>query len=115
MSDNYIGPDAVLEGELHSRGAVSVQGRFTGELTANQSLDVLQGGQVSGKIQTTVLKVSGRLDGEVGARKSLEADKGCRIRGRLVIQPEIIIVHQDADLGRGENPEWENPPLPERA
>lgn len=65
----YLGSDTVYEGKLHFKGTVRIEGRFTGEISSDGTLNVGKDAQVEGTIEVGELLLSGRFNGEVTAKR----------------------------------------------
>lgn len=103
MADNLIAPDAELEGNLHTKGTIVVCGQFKGEITAGHAVQVDAEGLVQGTVTGTHVLVDGELEGQIAARKALQFGEHCHVRATLINQPEMVIVHEQADLGKSDD------------
>ncbi len=65
----YLGSDTVYEGKLSFKGTVRVEGRFTGDITSDGTLNVGKDAQVHGTIAVGELLLSGHFNGEVTATR----------------------------------------------
>ncbi len=65
----YLGSDTVYEGKLSFKGTVRVEGRFTGDITSDGTLNVGKDAQVHGTIAVGELLLSGHFNGEVTAKR----------------------------------------------
>lgn len=99
MSQNRVGPDATLDGRIHSRKGLLIDGRVKGQVSSAQVVRIGETGNVEGAIQATNVEIEGSLHGELSARKELKLGPLCHVRANLAVQPESLVVHEDADLG----------------
>lgn len=65
----YLGSDTVYEGKLSFKGTVRIEGRFTGDITSDGTLNVGKDAQVHGTIAVGELLLSGHFNGEVTAKR----------------------------------------------
>ena len=65
----YLGSDTVYEGKLNFKGTVRVEGRYTGEIVSDGTLNVGKDAQVQGTLDVGELLLSGRFNGEVTAKR----------------------------------------------
>ncbi len=103
MPDSLIAPDTELEGNLHAKGTLVVRGHFKGEITAGHAVQVDAEGLVQGTVTGTNVLVDGDLEGQIAARKALQFGENCHVRATLINQPEMVIVHEKADLGKSDD------------
>ena len=65
----YLGSDTVYEGKLNFKGTVRIEGRYTGEIVSDGTLNVGKDAQVQGTLDVGELLLSGRFSGEVTAKR----------------------------------------------
>lgn len=65
----YLGSDTVYEGRLGFKGTVRIEGRFTGDITSDGTLNVGKDAQVNGTIAVGELLLSGHFNGDVTAKR----------------------------------------------
>lgn len=99
----YLGSDTVYEGKLTFKGTVRIEGRYTGEITSDGTLNVGKDAQVDGTLDVGELLLSGRFTGEVTAKRrvvvyasgvlegalqtpSLLTEEGGVIEGRVIMK-----------------------------
>lgn len=63
----YLGSDTVYEGRLNFKGTVRVEGRFSGDITSEGTLNVGKEAHVTGTINVGELLVAGHVSGEITA------------------------------------------------
>lgn len=61
----YLGSDTVYEGKLTFKGTVRIEGRFTGDIISEGTLNVGKDAQVRGNLAVGELLLSGHFSGEV--------------------------------------------------
>lgn len=94
-----IGPEAVLRGDVKSKGDVVVSGSIEGEVSSDTKVIVAQGGAVTGRISATEIVIEGRLSGDSTALKSLSILSSAEVRGD-VTTPVIMIEPGATFIGR---------------
>ena len=67
----YLGSDTVYEGKLQFKGTVRIEGRYTGEIVSDGTLNVGKDAQVQGTLDVGELLLSGRFSGEVTAKRRM--------------------------------------------
>lgn len=65
----YLGSDTMYEGRLSFKGTVRIEGRFTGDITSDGTLNVGKDAQVHGTIAVGELLLSGHFNGDVTAKR----------------------------------------------
>jgi cytoskeletal protein CcmA (bactofilin family) len=65
----FLGSDTVYEGKLTFKGTVRIEGRYTGEIVSDGTLNVGKDASVDGVLQVGELLLSGRFNGEVRAKR----------------------------------------------
>ena len=61
----YLGSDTVYEGKLTFKGTVRIEGRFTGDIIREGTLNVGKDAHVQGNLAVGELLLSGHFNGEV--------------------------------------------------
>jgi cytoskeletal protein CcmA (bactofilin family) len=77
-----LGTDTVIRGEIVSKGAVRVDGRFEGSLAA-ESVIVGEGGNITGDIASKSLIAAGRVTGNVHSTESVEIQPKGEVYGDI--------------------------------
>ena len=85
----YLGSDTVYEGKLNFKGTVRVEGRYTGEIVSDGTLNVGKDAQVQGTIDVGELLLSGRFSGEVTAKRRVVVYSTGVLEGQ-VITPNLL-------------------------
>ena len=65
----YLGSDTVYEGKLSFKGTVRIEGRFTGEIVSEGTLNIGKEAKVSGTLAVGEFLLSGHFKGEVIVKK----------------------------------------------
>lgn len=65
----YLGSDTVYEGKLSFKGTVRIEGRFTGDITSDGTLNIGKEAQVQGTLSVGELLLSGHFNGEVVVKR----------------------------------------------
>lgn len=77
-----MGPETTIEGALCSQGAVRVDGKITGGISA-QELIIGERGQVEGDVQATSVVIAGKITGNVTCEESLELRSSAQVQGDI--------------------------------
>ncbi len=72
-----------FEGRLTFSGTIHINGRFTGEISGNDHLVVLENGSVSGEIEVGSIEIAGEVTGQIRAREKVILKPSGRFRGEL--------------------------------
>lgn len=65
----YLGSDTVYEGKLTFKGTVRIEGKYTGDIHSDGTLNVGKDAQVEGMLEVGELLLSGRFSGEITAKR----------------------------------------------
>lgn len=65
----YLGSDTVYEGKLTFKGTVRIEGKYSGEIHSDGTLNVGKDAQVEGMLEVGELLLSGRFSGEITAKR----------------------------------------------
>jgi len=79
----FLGAGTVYEGKLSFKGAVRVDGIFTGEMESDGTLIVGKDAILDGVFNIGELVLSGKLTGEVYAKKCVVIHRGGNIEGTI--------------------------------
>jgi len=77
-----VGNDTVIKGEIVSKGAVRIDGRFEGSLAA-ESIIIGQGAIILGDITSKSLIAAGRVTGNVHSSESVEIQPKGEVYGDI--------------------------------
>ncbi|MDE5879407.1 MAG: polymer-forming cytoskeletal protein [Desulfovibrio sp.] len=79
----YLGSDTVYEGKLSFKGTVRIEGRFTGDITSDGTLNVGKDAQVRGTLNVGARLLSGNVNGEVVAKRRVVVSASGVLEGTL--------------------------------
>ena len=85
----YLGSDTVYEGKLQFKGTVRIEGRYTGEIVSDGTLNVGKDAQVQGTLDVGELLLSGRFNGEVTAKRRVVVYSTGMLEGQ-VTTPNLL-------------------------
>ena len=93
-TSNYLGSDALFEGQLDIEGNIRIDGKMKGCIRCMGLLVVGPEGFVEGPVQCHSLRLEGRLSGQVQATGLVSLMAGGRLHGDITaVQLEV---HQGA-------------------
>ena len=73
-----------IQGDLHFRGSVHLQGVVRGNISSDDGvLQLSQGSSVEGNIRATHIEINGRVTGDVYATERLELSSEAEIQGNI--------------------------------
>lgn len=61
----YLGSDTIYEGKLSFKGTVRIEGRFTGDIISDGTLNIGKDAHVQGQLAVGELLLSGHFNGDV--------------------------------------------------
>lgn len=79
----YLGSDTVYEGKLSFKGTVRIEGRFTGDIVSDGTLNVGKDARVQGVLDVGELLLSGHFNGEVKAKRRVVVYASGVLEGNL--------------------------------
>ena len=85
----YLGSDTVYEGKLNFKGTVRIEGRYTGEIVSDGSLNVGKDAQVQGTLDVGELLLSGHFNGDVTAKRRVVVYSSGVLEGQ-VVTPNLL-------------------------
>ncbi len=85
-----------ITGTLHSSGNVLVEGRFHGEIEANETVWVDKGAQSDGQIRAAAAVISGAVDGQIECGDRLQIAATAVISGE--IKTPILVIEEGATV-----------------
>ena len=94
-----IGPEAVLRGDVRSKGDIVIAGSVEGEVISESKLIIASGGSVAGKVMALEVVLEGKLNGDSVASKALSILSSAEVRGD-VTTPVIMIEPGATFVGR---------------
>lgn len=90
----FIDQGSEFEGKLSFRDTVRIDGRFSGEITSENTLIVGESGEIDAEIRSKTIVVSGTVNGNLIAEAKVVLHKSARINGD--IQTPSIVVEEGA-------------------
>jgi len=92
----FLDQGSAFEGKLTFRGAVRIDGSFTGDVLSEDLLMIGETGQIEGNVEVGEIVIGGRLKG------TLKAAKRTRLRSSAVFEGELttggLIVEEGATV-----------------
>jgi cytoskeletal protein CcmA (bactofilin family) len=85
-----------ITGTLHSSGNVLIEGRFHGEVEANETVWVEKGAQSDGQLRAAAAVISGAVDGQVDCRTRLQIAASAVVNGE--IKTPILVIEDGATV-----------------
>lgn len=90
----YLGSDTVYEGKLSFRGTVRIEGRFTGDIISEGTLNVGKDAQVRGNLAVGELLLSGHFNGDVAVKTRTVIYSSGVLEGNL--QTPVLLTEEGA-------------------
>jgi cytoskeletal protein CcmA (bactofilin family) len=85
-----------ITGTLHSSGNVLIEGRFHGEVDANDTVLVEKGAQSDGQLRASSAVVSGAVDGQIECGRRLQIASTAVVSGE--IKTPILVIEDGATV-----------------
>ena len=95
----FIDQGSEFEGKLSFRDTVRIDGRFSGEITSENTLIVGESGEIDAEIRSKTVVVSGTVNGNVTAEAKVVLHKSAKIRGDIKT-PSIVVEEGAVITGR---------------
>lgn len=83
---NTISRGTVIEGKIHTKGDIRIEGRVIGTVTCESKLVIGEHGSVEGFVDARNAHVSGQIKGEVVCRELLQLQEKARVEGDIYTQ-----------------------------
>ncbi|HEY5792408.1 MAG TPA: polymer-forming cytoskeletal protein [Chthoniobacterales bacterium] len=83
-AQNFLGPDIVLEGDIHTSGNLIFDGTLKGSITGENSLTIGSSARIEGRLTAQSLTIHGRVTGDVMAIDLAELKGGSALHGDVV-------------------------------
>lgn len=80
---NLIGEGTIIEGKLKSAGSVRIDGRFVGEINAQDAVAVGKSGDVEGNVTAKNITIGGKVRGSLVAQEKLIFEGQAVVRGDI--------------------------------
>lgn len=87
-----------FEGRLTFSGTIHINGKFTGEISGNDHLVILDKGTVNGEIEVGTLEIAGEVTGQVRVREKIIITSTGRFRGELEAPAGSLEIHNGANF-----------------
>lgn len=85
-----------ITGSLHSSGNVLIEGRFHGEVEANETVWVEKGAQSDGQLRAASAVISGAVDGQIDCDSRLQIAATAVVSGE--IKTPILVIEDGATV-----------------
>jgi cytoskeletal protein CcmA (bactofilin family) len=86
----FLGRDTELEGKLSFKGAVRIDGRFTGEIVSDGTLTIGDSAVIKSEIHVSHIIISGEIRGNIIAAKRVEIHTPGKVFGNIYA-PVVVI------------------------
>jgi cytoskeletal protein CcmA (bactofilin family) len=94
--NGLIGKNSEFEGKLSFTGAVRIDGRFKGEITAGDTVIVGESGVLEANVHVSNIVIKGEVRGDVFAKKRIELQAPGKVFGN--IQAPTVTMEQGVVL-----------------
>jgi cytoskeletal protein CcmA (bactofilin family) len=88
----HLGPGSRVEGKLTFEGSVRIDGQVEGEVSAQDTVIIGEGAELTAQINAATVVVQGRLTGDISARKRVELMAPGTVVGN--ISTPSLIIHE---------------------
>ncbi len=118
--DGHLGEGTEIDGTLHFKGSVRIDGKFTGKVFSPATLILGPRAVLQGEVEVGELAVHGALSGQVRAAERVTIHASGRVEadlntGKLVIEPGAYFRGRcEMTRGKAPRPEQATVPVPER-
>lgn len=85
-----------ITGTLHSSGNVLIEGRFHGEVEANETVWVENGAQSDGQLRALEAVISGAVDGQIDCGRRLQIAASAVVSGE--IKTPVLVIEDGATV-----------------
>ncbi|MBN1516766.1 polymer-forming cytoskeletal protein [Candidatus Sumerlaeota bacterium] len=93
-----IGEDTNIDGKVHSKGTLRIDGTIKGEVNADDKVIVGQTGEVFASIEAKIVTISGKVHGNIIATERVELQPTCEILGDVQTAAGALIIESGAKL-----------------
>jgi cytoskeletal protein CcmA (bactofilin family) len=101
----FIDQGSEFEGKLSFKDTVRIDGRFSGEISSENTLIVGESGEIEANIKSKTVAVSGSVVGNVNATSKVVVHKTGRIEGDIeaasIVIEEGAIINGTVKMGKG--------------
>lgn len=91
---SVVSAGSTWQGNLKLDGSVRVDGQFTGEIAARETVHLSESAQVDAQVEAAFVVIAGTFQGQVRCRERLELLPTSRVQGELVTQ--TLKIHEGA-------------------
>lgn len=88
----HLGKGSRVEGKLTFEGSVRIDGQVEGEISAQETVIIGEGAEVTAQIHAATVVVQGRVNGDITARKRVELKAPATLVGN--INTPSLIIHE---------------------
>jgi len=88
----HLGHGSRVEGKLTFEGSVRVDGQIEGEISAQDTIIVGEGAELTAQIQANTVVIQGRVTGDIVARKRVELKAPATVIGN--ISTPSLVIHE---------------------
>jgi cytoskeletal protein CcmA (bactofilin family) len=88
----YIDEGSEMEGRYTFRGTVMLNGKFTGEISSNDTLIIGERGVVHADVRAGRVQVSGEVTGSLRATERVELKRTARVYGD--VEAPVVVVEE---------------------
>ncbi|MEM7304478.1 MAG: polymer-forming cytoskeletal protein [Pseudomonadota bacterium] len=111
--DTLIGKHTTVQGDMHYRGGLHIEGKVKGNLIADSTektvLIVSEKGCVEGDVKGPVVIINGQVQGDVSSSQTLELAQHAKVKGNVyynLLEMEVgaqvngSLIHQDVSTAK---------------
>jgi cytoskeletal protein CcmA (bactofilin family) len=88
----HLGQGSRVEGKLAFEGSVRIDGQVEGEISAQESVIIGEGAEVTAQIHANTVVVQGHVTGDITARKRVELKAPATLVGN--ISTPTLVIHE---------------------
>lgn len=88
--DSLLGKGSEFEGKLVFKGQVRIDGKFSGQIQTDESLDIGPSAKVNAEISAGTVSVSGTVEGTIRATQLVELHKTAKVKGTIE-SPNVVM------------------------
>ncbi|MGH7787239.1 MAG: bactofilin family protein [Candidatus Binatia bacterium] len=88
----HLGQGSRVEGKLTFEGSVRIDGQVEGEISAQDTVIIGEGAEVTAQIHANTVVVQGRVNGDITARKRVELKAPATVVGNL--NTPSLVIHE---------------------
>ena len=93
-----IGDDTTIDGKIHSKGTLRVDGCVKGEVKADDSVIIGPTGEVEATVEAKLVTISGKVQGNITATERLELQPTCEILGDIETAEGALVIESGARI-----------------